>query len=343
MPRVSFEIDDVARCAWSEILQTAPRSTSLFAFLEDLLEPGPNLVWKGQGPGRGTEMRRSFSGLFGRFFARAYLEVHHDFVWFAAVDGDNFQLSPNWRVSRKPHSKTEMPDWICARPGELAIGEAKGSHQKSNATRGGVPGPIKTADGQITGVRVQKRVRNRLGMTWRSKHVKGWAVMSRWGLADPPRAPFLYALDPETEGEELTPEELEQLTQAVARTHITQTGLGLGLLKISDNDMVPTPRSRVRVADDQENQFFAGAVITPFGPLDLDIDRAKALSAFLPDPNLVRFVGLEEELFSRFLAGQTLAPRARQRIGNSSLVGRDGLVVAPINQIIDLGYQTGLS
>lgn len=339
LPRVSFDIDDVARCAWNEILQTAPRSTSLFAFLEDLLEPGPNLVWKGQGPGRGTEMRRSFSGLFGRFFARAYLEVHHDFVWFAAIDGDNFSLSPSWRVSRKPRSKTEMPDWICARRGELAIGEAKGSHQKGNATRGGMPGPIKTAGGQIAGVRVQKRVRNRR-ITWRSKRVKGWAVMSRWGLADPPRDPFLYALDPETEGEELAPEELEQLVQAVARTHIAQTALGLGLLKASGT-VASYPR--VRVVGDQEKRFFAGAIITPFGPLDLDFERAKELAALLPNPDLVRFVGLEEDLFTSYLDEQTLVPRERQHIGEFSLVGRDGLVVAPITQIIDFGYRSDLA
>lgn len=343
MPRLSFDMDDVARCAWNEILQTAPRSTSLFAFLEDLLEPGPNLVWKGQGPGRGTEMRRSFSALFGRFFARAYLELHHDFVWFAAIDGDNFHLSPSWRVSRKPRSQTEMPDWICARPGELAIGEAKGSHQKSNATRGGMPGPIKTANGQITGVRVQKRVRHGLRTTWRSKRVKGWGIMSRWGIAAPARDPYLYVLDPETEGEALTPEEVEQLVQAVARTHVAQTAVGLGLLKDSDEGMSPAPRRRVLVADDQEKRFFAGAIVTPFGPLDLDFDQAKALTALLPDPNLVRFVGLEESLFTSFLQGQPLVPSERQRIGDLSLVGQDGLVVAPVNQIIDLGYQGNLS
>ncbi|MES0022361.1 MULTISPECIES: hypothetical protein [unclassified Mesorhizobium] len=343
MSRVSFDIDEVARSAWNEILQTAPRSNSLFAFLEDLLEPSPNLVWRGRGPGRGTEMRRSFSGLFGRFFARAYLEVHHEFVWFAAIDGDNFHLSPNWRISRKPRSQTEMPDWICARPGELAIGEAKGSHQKSNASRGGMPGPIKTADGQIRGVRVQKRVRNRPRTTWRSKRVKGWAVMSRWGLANPPRDPFLYALDPETDGQELSTKELEQLVQAVARTHVGQTALGLGLIEAFDGEFAVTPRRRVRLADDQEKRFFTGAVMTPFGPLDLDFDRAKELTALLPDPNLVRFVGLEEGLFASFLDGQTLVPRERQRIGDRSLVGSDGFVVAPINQIIDLGYQVNPS
>jgi hypothetical protein len=233
-----------------------------------------------------------------------------------------------------------MPDWICARPGELAIGEAKGSHQKGNASRGGKPGPIKTAEGQITGVRVQKRTRTaRGGVRWRSKSVKGWAVMSRWGLRDP----FLYVLDPETEGEQPTPEEIEELVQAVARTHVEQTAIGLGLLKPGDEDgQMVSPRRRVRVRDDDEKRHFSGAVITPFGPLDLDLEQANELSKLLPDPGLVRFVGLEEELFSSYLQGQPLVPRQHKRIGDLSLVGKDGLVVAPISQILDEGIQSGL-
>lgn len=338
MPLVPFDMDDVARAAWGEILQTAPNSTSLFAFIEDLLQPGPDLIWRGKGPGRGTEMRRSFSGLFGRFFARAYLEIHHDFVWFAAIDGDNFHLSPHWRVKR--FTKTEMPDWICARPGVLAIGEAKGSHQKGNATGSSPPGPIKTADGQIRGVRVQKQIRTTRGLRWSNRSVKGWAVMSRWGVADPPRAPFLYALDPKTEGDELTIEECDDLVQAVARTHVEQAALGLGLLKLSDDEALkPAPRRYFRVADDQEKRLFLGAVITPFGLLHIDFEQAKALSALLPNPDLVRFVGLERGLFQNYIQRQPLFPRQRQRIGDLSVVGEDGLVVAPIGRIIDLGHK----
>ena len=339
LSQLTLDMDDVARAAWSEILQTAPGSTSLFAFLEDLLQPGPELVWRERGPGRGTEMRRSFSGLFGRFFARAYLEIHHEFVWFAAIDGDNFHLSPRWRVKR--FTKAEMPDWICARPGELAIAEAKGSHQKGNATGITRPGPIRTADGQIRGVRVQKRTPTiRGGLRWQNRSAKGWAVMSRWGLSDPPRAPFLYALDPKTEGDELTAQERDELIQAIARTHMEQTALGLGLIKwVEEDTLGSVPRRRVRIADDQEKRLFAGAVITPFGPLDMDFEQAKALSALLPDPDMVRFVGLEQGLFESYLQQQPLSPRQRQRIGDLSVMGKDGLVVAPIRQVIDLGYQ----
>lgn len=343
MLRIPIDLNDVARCAWNEILQTAPHSPSLFGFLEDLLVPGQNSIWRGNGPGRGTEMRRSFSGLFGRFFARAYLHTHHDFVWFAAIDGDNFHLSPNWRVKRKSGSNTEMPDWICGRPGQLVIGEAKGSHQIGNATRGGLPGPVKTADGQIRGVRVEKLIRVGSRTFWRPRRMKGWAVMSRWGVAQPARDPYLYALDPETEGMEPSPQETEELVQAVARTSIEQTALGLGLLKVTDDNVVPTVRRRIRVVADDEERIFTGVIITPFGPVSIDPAQAGELSKLLPDPDLVRFIGLEESLFTHYLQGAPLLPRKRQLIGNDSLIGCDGLLVASITRVIDLGYQTDQS
>ncbi|MER8709745.1 hypothetical protein NKH49_30145 [Mesorhizobium sp. M1088] len=77
--------------------------------------------------------------------------------------------------------------------------------------------------------------------------------------------PFPLGPRPETDGENLNPEEIDELVQAVAQ----QTAFGLGLLKAFDDDTAPVPRHCVRVADDQEKRFFGGAIITPFGPLDV--------------------------------------------------------------------------
>ncbi|MDF0491590.1 hypothetical protein PX554_26095 [Sphingomonas sp. H39-1-10] len=340
-PRPALTLDtlDVARCAWGEILQTAPRSTALATFFDDLLASGPDLVWRGTGPGLGKEMRRAFSGMFGRFFARAYLSLFHDFSWFHPIDGDHVFLSPRWMITRYPGAKRDMPDWICARPGALALGEAKGSHQASGAVAGGRPGPIKTAIEQIRGTLILRGTPNPSGpMTWTPRSVKGWAVMSRWGIEHGPRSPYLYAYDPSTEGEELTPEETDDLVQAVAQSHIFLTARGLGLLK-SDQEGVITPASRRRVrlaGDDDAKRGFLGAIITPFGLLDLDLDRAKALAALLPNPDLVRFVGLDEQMFNAHLRHQPLQPLHRQVIGDLTMVGSDGLVVAPIEQIGDI-------
>ncbi len=336
-PNVTFDTKGVERCAWGEILQTAPRSTSLFAFIEDLLEPGSDLVWRGSGPGRGTEMRRSFSGLFGRFFARSYLQNYHNFIWFSAIDGDNFHLSPHWRVSRKPGSKSDMPDWICAGAGELAIAEAKGSHQKSSATNNAIPGPLKTAQNQITGVRVQKYLPIGPRGRWQSRSVKGWGVMSRWGLTAPPKDPFLYVLDPETEGEALTSNETKELVQAIARTHVQQTAQGLGFVNDAGELLAEPKGRRINLVEDKRARTFIGVVMTPFGPLDIDLDRASALAAFLDDPELITFIGLEEELVSDFSQRSHVVPRQQHSIDNRLIVGHDGLIIAPIKHVIDRG------
>jgi len=328
--QIQMDLDDVARSAWNEILQTAPGSSSLFAFFEDLLEPGSNLIWRGSGPGRGTEMRRSFSGLFGRFFARAYLQLNHGFVWFTAIDGNNFPLSPNWRVRRKSRSKTNMPDWICVRPGELAIAEAKGTHQKGNCTRGGQPGPIKTADGQLKGVVVEKRTGGGRLTGWNEKSVKGWAVMSRWGTANPVRDPFMYVLDPKTDGEPLSADEIEELSQAVARKSVEQTALGLRLLQGKGAEIVPTPRHKIRIVGDDEKRDFSGSVVSPFGILDMGLDQAMELALRMPNPEAVRFVGLEDEVLTNYLEGRHLKELPRRKLNDGTVVGSDGLVVVPI-------------
>lgn len=342
-PPAEIELDmaDVARCALAEMFQTAPHSASTFAFLEDLLAPGTALTWLESGPGRGAEMRRSFSGMFGRFFARAYLQVHHDYSWFSAIDGNSFHLSPSWRVTRKPDAKTEMPDWVCARPGELAIAEAKGSHQSGNALGVTHPGPIKTAAGQIEGVVVQKR----LGagrFNWTNKKVKGWAVMSRWGLTSPPRAPYLFALDPDTDGEPLQPAEAEELVELVARGHVEQLASGLGLLKASEQGFIRTTRLRVRLGD-HPGGVYAGVVVSPFGVLNIDVAAARQVAAHLPDPEVVQFLGLEERVLDDYLAGRPISPVKRRALGERTTIGNDGLMLASIKQTVELGTDSATS
>jgi len=104
-----------------------------------------------------------------------------------------------------------------------------------------------------------------------------------------------------------------------------------------------TPRRRVRVQGDDQDRHFSGMVITPYGPLDLDFDQANELSKLLPEPDLVRFVGIDEELFSRYLQGQPLLPRQEGSIGDLSLVGKDGLLIAPVSRIRDGGIQSGMA
>ena len=182
-----------------EILQTSPAANPFGFLFDSLLASGTtNLMWKEDGLGRSVEMRRAFSAIFGRFFARAYLECYHNFTWFGPISGDPTYFSKRFRVTRTNGSKAYLPDWLCAGKDGVAIGEAKGSHSSAKIKTGSHPDPIKTAINQINGVAVQKF--DSFSQKWVDRSVKGWAVMSRWGVENPIRDAYQYVLDPVTPG-----------------------------------------------------------------------------------------------------------------------------------------------
>jgi hypothetical protein len=325
-----------------EILQTGPNSGPMSALFDELLATGSaELVWKGRGPGRGIEMRRAFSGLFGRFFARAYLQRYHGFTWFAPIDGTPTYLSEKVRVRRKTQASSELPDWVCARPGEVAVAEAKGSHQKGNATKGGRPGPIKTADGQISGVIFEKAQQAGRIKKWIPRSVKGWAVMSRWGVEDPKRDAFQYVLDPQTDGEPLSTDEREEIVQDVARVHVAQTLEGMGYTDLAaefgSTDIAAPARPRQTASIEIEGEhprIYLGAAVGPFGLLPMSLDEAKLTAETLPAAvaRQIRFVGMDIETIQRLRDHSALKPRVVRGSADGTSVGPDGFVFAPIGR-----------
>lgn len=99
--------------------------------------------------------------------------------------------------------------------------------------------------------------------------------MSRWGVATPAREPYLFALDPKTDGEPLSPQAAKALEQAIARVHVEQIARGLGLLPgTAGAEQVPglaafEPATRVwpgRFQAGKDDRTFWGHFVTPFGP-----------------------------------------------------------------------------
>jgi hypothetical protein len=306
--------------------------------IEALLEPNStDLIWRASGPGRGTEMRRSFSGLFGRFFARAYLQLNHGYTWFNPIDGDPYLLSPAWRVKRKRGHNNYMPDWICAGRGKVAIGEAKGSNIGGISPPKGRPGPIRKAVEQITGVQVEKRLAPGPPPRWRPRTIKGWAVMSRWGTANPARAPYLYALDPNTDGDPLTDQEQRDLEERIARRHVGLIAKGLGIIDAADADAEePIPsRQRLIASSADLPGSYIGAIFSPLGVMDMSVEQARALGASLPDRRMLHFVGLDQKVVDAFFAETELMPQEAMRRRENIIVLPDGLIVAPITELQD--------
>lgn len=334
------DTDFVAACAIGELLQTGGGSSGPLALLfEELLVSGGNeLIWKGKGPGRGKEMRRAFSGLFGRFFARAYLTRYHDFTWFTPIDGDPTIVSKRLRVTRVAGKGTELPDWICGSgSGRVAVAEAKGTSQTSNGTGTGLPGPIRTADGQLKGVAVE-RLRKVAGKElWTAVRTKGWAVMSRWGVEIPPRDAFLYVLDPDTHGEPPSAHERDDMVQDIARAHVAHLLAGMGFSEMASQLSAEHVSGGNRPlegaflgSDGEDSATYLGVPVGPLGVLPFPIGQARTLDQTIPIS--IRFVGVDADVIRRALAGQRLDARARRSDGPVQ-IGGDGLLYAPIDRV----------
>lgn len=235
-------------------------------------------------------MRRAFSGLFGRFFARAYLQRYHGFTWFVPIDGSPTILSNRARIVQKPGSSAEMPDWFCAQPGQVAVAEAKGSHQRSNVTAQTLPGPVKTAEKQIGGVVLEIRSFGRGGVEiCTARSVKGWAVMSRWGVEEPDRDAFQYVLDPSTAGNpsptataSIWCRTLHVFTSLKRwrgwATPISRANSALGL----EGAARPQQTATIEIEGEPPIKYL-GAVVGPFGLLHLTLDRARLAAAAMPE------------------------------------------------------------
>jgi hypothetical protein len=334
------DTDLVAACAMEEILQTGGGSSRPLALLfEELLVPGGDeLVWKGNGPGRGKEMRRAFSGLFGRFFARAYLTRYHDFVWFTPIDGEPTNISNRMRVVRLQGKATELPDWVCGTgSGRVAIAEAKGTSQASNGTGAGLPGPIRTAAGQLQGVVVEKLRKAAGKERWTAISTKGWAVMSRWGVEIPPRDAFLYVLDPDTQGEPPSAHERDEMVQDVARAHVGYLLAGMGFSELASQllaEHVPGLNRAQEGAslelDGETNPTYLGVPVGPLGVLPLSIAQARALAQTMSVP--IGFAGIDADIIRSVLADHRVESRARRSEGPVQ-IGADGFLYAPIDRI----------
>jgi hypothetical protein len=175
-------------------------------------------------------MRRAFSAIFGRFFARAYLCHSHGFVWFHPLDGPFQQITPRLRVqSRRP--RLGLPDWICAGRGQLALAEAKGARSGGHLSYYSQPGPIKSAENQLNNCRVS--IFDRTSRRWIDRNVKGWAILNQWSFQTSNFPPYLFVVDPETDGAPMPREELPAAIRAIARAHVGGLLRGLGLFGVA--------------------------------------------------------------------------------------------------------------
>jgi hypothetical protein len=315
-------------------------------------------------------MRRALSSIFGRFFARWYLRTHQGFSFFFPIDRSPQPISRRLVIQRT--GNVFLPDWVCARPGYLCIGEAKGSTANGNFTIE-TAAPLRKARTQIENAQVW--VQRTMPLRFEMCQIKGWAVMSRWATEDrPDYDPLLYALDPETRGIPLNPGEAEALAKDVEKAHYRVLLEGLGKPHIAhqvqdlgapdrafvDHFGQPTSydpvfpilpaKARTEAVILKDPRFqglpFIGAIVDAGGRvIDHTVEELTNGTYSLP-PDISRqlfFVGVDQSVIEDEISGAAVAGRRPAEFVDSSGTGtsrpsllsykKDGFGIVPLEGV----------
>ena len=178
-PKLTLDLVDIAHAAVSETLQTGGPRSAFYNQLRAFLTGKQDLIWKGDGPGIGRELRRSYSNIHGRFFARAYLEKCEGVSNLIPIEGNHFRFA-DYVVRLRDGQKGDMPDWVGWDSSGLVVAEAKGTYAEGNwwnAFYGGnsLPQCLRTAKEQVKRVQID----NKNGIASDFEFM-GWSVASRW-------------------------------------------------------------------------------------------------------------------------------------------------------------------
>lgn len=193
-----------------EILQSPGPAVGLWGLFHPLLATASAEFRFREPLGQSREVKTALSGLFGRFVARAYATLHLNLTHFAHVTKPPMRLSGPMRgeLRRVPRKRGDLPDWVAwgSLPG-MAIVEAKGCHERSGPNQ-----TLRRAFAQAE----RAEIWGRHGLA----PFKRYAIATRWGFAAPlDWAPMLSVHDPDEEGDEILPKEIDELQVGVIRMH----------------------------------------------------------------------------------------------------------------------------
>ena len=170
-------------------------------FLALLVEKNEKLIWKRGGVGENTELKRGYSAIFGRIFARYFLTELAGVKCLLPIQSE-IPVS-SYPIELQILTKNpNLPDWIGYTDHDLILAESKGSHDNENWKTKLYPTPLpsrlKSAIPQISDVNIKLNF-------WYSKRFSigsvdhlpysGWSVVSRWGTEDKNKEPWLGAFN----------------------------------------------------------------------------------------------------------------------------------------------------
>ena len=167
------------------------------------------LRWRGD-LGASVEMRRVYSALYGRYFARALLASELGLTDFIALDGD---ITIQNAVAVRRTQRGDIPDWIAwdQQAGAYILGEAKGrltgnEHRFLNGT----PSCINTGKAQF----------GRVEVTDSNDHMlttRNWIAANLWSTDERGREPVSLLWDPPNDGAPLMNHEVPRHAAAIRK------------------------------------------------------------------------------------------------------------------------------
>ena len=234
---------DVLKCKWlnlwwaalaaaDETIQGGPLAPAWLRLFEAHLSGSETamLRWRGH-LGESAEMRRAYSGLYGRYFARAVLTAELGITFFVPLQTNATPIPGGVTMNRV--GSGDIPDWIAwdQGAGSHVLCEAKGRLSGSEGRfLCGKPGCIDGGKAQFDKVDVTDSSGRRIA-------TRNWIAANLWSTDRVKRSPVSLLWDPPGEGERLTREVAERHAQAIRRQRDATVAARLG-----------NPERRVRIA-----------------------------------------------------------------------------------------------
>ncbi len=211
----------LARAAAEETLQGSPLAASWLKLFRSHLDPTEAywLKWA-EDLAQSAELRRAYSGLYGRFAARALLTAHLGFSRFVSLKRNGVDVPGSIQVERS--KRGDIPDWLAwdDRAGRHVLCEAKGSLTANDFLASATPKCVTEGKAQFDRV-------TSIGPSGPLTPAC-WVAASRWSteLRGGQAATLLW--DPPTDHKPFSEEAQARHREAMTRAWLDSLAPGLG-------------------------------------------------------------------------------------------------------------------
>ena len=227
----------LASAAAEETLQGGPMVPAFLKLFRTHLSDSDHrwLRWRGD-MAESAEMRRAYSGLYGRYFARALMTHHLGFSRFLSLTRNGLAFRPPWPIVFRT-SKGDIPDWIAwdELNRRFALCEAKGSLTATDFLDPGCPKCVEGGKSQFD------RVDMFCPPFLRIQPAR-WVAATRWATDKREGGPVTVLWDPPVDGESFSGPEATMFRELMTRAWLRSIAPRMGWN--DDEDLLNPDRGR---------------------------------------------------------------------------------------------------